>query len=119
MAMGGVINIHSAVFVLFGQNIGTCITALLASVGTSRDVYKRQHKILDSLKIEMIKGLIIIPVSECDQETAARLEEFEAQGVPVVLIDRDIRNGRFDGVFSEDAEGCLLYTSPSLLSRGL
>ena len=37
LAMGGVINIHSAVFVLFGQNIGTCITALLASVGTSRN----------------------------------------------------------------------------------
>ena len=37
LAMGGVINLHSAVFVLFGQNIGTCITALLASVGTSRN----------------------------------------------------------------------------------
>lgn len=72
--------------------------------GTAENT-QREHKILDSLKIEMIKGLIIIPVSECDQETAARLEEFEAQGVPVVLIDRDIRNGRFDGVFSEDAEG--------------
>ena len=37
LAMGGVNNLHSAVFVLFGQNIGTCITALLASVGTSRN----------------------------------------------------------------------------------
>ena len=37
LAMSSVINIHSAVFVLFGQNIGTCITALLASVGTSRN----------------------------------------------------------------------------------
>lgn len=37
LAMGGVINLHSAVFVLFGQNIGTCITALLASIGTSRN----------------------------------------------------------------------------------
>lgn len=37
LAMSGVINIHSAVFVLFGQNIGTCITALLASVGTCRN----------------------------------------------------------------------------------
>ena len=35
LAMGGVINLHSAVFVLFGPNIGTCITALLASVGTT------------------------------------------------------------------------------------
>ncbi|MBS6955984.1 MAG: Na/Pi cotransporter family protein [Enterocloster asparagiformis] len=37
LAMGGVIQLHSAVFVLFGQNIGTCITALLASVGTNRN----------------------------------------------------------------------------------
>lgn len=37
LAMSGVIGLHSAVFVLFGQNIGTCITALLASVGTNRN----------------------------------------------------------------------------------
>ena len=36
LAMGGVINIHSAVFVLFGQNIGTCATALLSCIGTTR-----------------------------------------------------------------------------------
>lgn len=65
----------------------------------------REHKILDSLKIEMMKGLIIIPVSEADRETAERLKEFEEQGVPVVLIDRDVRNARFDAVFSEDMEG--------------
>ena len=28
---------NSAVYVLFGQNIGTCITAVLASIGTSRN----------------------------------------------------------------------------------
>lgn len=37
LAMGGLIDLHSAVFVLFGQNIGTCITAVLASVGTGRN----------------------------------------------------------------------------------
>lgn len=37
LAGGGVIGLKSAAFVLFGQNIGTCITALLASVGTSRN----------------------------------------------------------------------------------
>lgn len=36
LAGSGVIPFSSAVFVLFGQNIGTCITALLASIGTSR-----------------------------------------------------------------------------------
>lgn len=37
LAGSGVIGLSSAAFVLFGQNIGTCITALLASVGTSRN----------------------------------------------------------------------------------
>lgn len=37
LAMSGVVNLSSAAYVLFGQNIGTCVTALLASVGTSRN----------------------------------------------------------------------------------
>ena len=36
LASGGLIPFSSSVFVLFGQNIGTCITAVLASIGTSR-----------------------------------------------------------------------------------
>lgn len=36
LAAGGLIPFTSAVYVLFGQNIGTCITAVLASIGTSR-----------------------------------------------------------------------------------
>ena len=37
LANSGVIGLSSAVFVLFGQNIGTCITAVLASIGTNRN----------------------------------------------------------------------------------
>ena len=37
LAASGVIGLHNAVYVLFGQNIGTCITAVLASIGTSRN----------------------------------------------------------------------------------
>lgn len=37
LAGTGLIGLDSAVFVLFGQNIGTCITAVLASIGTSRN----------------------------------------------------------------------------------
>ncbi len=36
LASNGLIAFPSAVFILFGQNIGTCITAVLASIGTSR-----------------------------------------------------------------------------------
>ena len=37
LANSGVIGLPSAVFVLFGQNIGSCITAVLASIGTNRN----------------------------------------------------------------------------------
>ena len=36
LASSGVVGLSQAVYVLFGQNIGTCITAVLASIGTSR-----------------------------------------------------------------------------------
>ncbi len=35
LAQNGLISFSSSVFVLFGQNIGTCITAVLAAIGTS------------------------------------------------------------------------------------
>lgn len=37
LAVSGVIGLPSAVYVLFGQNIGTCITAVIASIGTGRN----------------------------------------------------------------------------------
>ena len=37
LAVSGLIGLDGAVFVLFGQNIGTCITAVLASIGANRD----------------------------------------------------------------------------------
>ena len=37
LARSGLITLPNAVYVLFGQNIGTCITAVLASIGTSRN----------------------------------------------------------------------------------
>ncbi len=37
LASTGVIGLDSVVYVLFGQNIGTCITSILASIGTNRE----------------------------------------------------------------------------------
>ena len=37
LAMSGVVTLPTAIYVLFGQNIGTCITAALASIGTNRN----------------------------------------------------------------------------------
>lgn len=37
LAISGVVTLPTAIYVLFGQNIGTCITAVLASIGTNRN----------------------------------------------------------------------------------
>lgn len=37
LAASGIVGLGQSAYVLFGQNIGTCITALLAAVGTSRN----------------------------------------------------------------------------------
>ena len=37
LATSGLIGLGNAVYVLFGQNIGTCITAILAAIGTNRN----------------------------------------------------------------------------------
>ncbi|MDO5603298.1 MAG: Na/Pi cotransporter family protein [Oscillospiraceae bacterium] len=36
LAMSGVMGLDSAVYILFGQNIGTCVTAMLSAIGTNR-----------------------------------------------------------------------------------
>lgn len=37
LAMNGVVNWQSAVFITLGQNIGTCVTALISSAGTGKN----------------------------------------------------------------------------------
>lgn len=36
LAGTGAVSLHTSLFILFGQNIGTCVTALMASVGANR-----------------------------------------------------------------------------------
>ena len=72
--------------------------------GTGEDPVKEQH-ILESLKSELLKGLVVIPVSEDSEDTKRMLISFREGSVPVVLIDRDVRGGDFDGVFSQDEDG--------------
>lgn len=83
----------------------------------SNEEIETEHKILKSLSYDMIKGLMIIPVSQKDKISADHLKDFENNGVPVVLIDRDIDNYKFSGVFSEDEQGA--YEAVSLfISEG-
>ena len=60
LAMSGVITLPSAIYVLFGQNIGTCITAVLASIGTGRNA--KRTTILH-LSFNIIGTIIFVIIS--------------------------------------------------------
>lgn len=60
LAISGVITLPSAIYVLFGQNIGTCITAVLASIGTNRNA---KRTTLIHLLFNLIGTVIFVIIS--------------------------------------------------------
>ena len=62
LAGTGAISLHAAMFILFGQNIGTCVTALIASVGASKTA-KRAAVI--HLLFNILGSVIFIIIAIC------------------------------------------------------
>ncbi len=62
LASEGLIGLSGAVFVLFGQNIGTCITAVLASIGTSRSAKRTTiiHLLFNIIGTTMFTILVLL-----------------------------------------------------------
>lgn len=60
LAVSGVITLPSAIYVLFGQNIGTCITAVLASIGAERNA---KRATLIHLMFNLIGTAVFIVIS--------------------------------------------------------
>ncbi|MFQ6793056.1 MAG: Na/Pi cotransporter family protein [Thomasclavelia sp.] len=60
LAKSGVITLDSAIYVLFGQNIGTCITAVLASIGTGRNA---KRTTIIHLSFNIIGTIIFVIIS--------------------------------------------------------
>lgn len=60
LVLSGVLPFESAIFVLFGQNIGTCITAVIASIGTSRNAKRATVMHLSFNIIGTILFLILV-----------------------------------------------------------
>ena len=72
--------------------------------GTNETLGK-EHEFLNAAISQRLKGVIIAPVSQLDTVTKDSLLKLEESGIPVVLIDRDIRGARFDGVFVDNFGG--------------
>jgi LacI family transcriptional regulator len=69
------------------------------------DSVEKEHRFFRSVKAERLSGIIVIPIDANNTESCKRLLEFEKAGVPVVLIDRALKNCRLNSVFSEDFNG--------------
>ncbi len=64
-----------------------------------------EHRFLQTVKEQRLKGLIITPTSHLDRITREHLQNLERSGIPVVLVDRDLQGADFDGVFVANQQG--------------
>lgn len=60
LAKSGVMTLSSSIYVLFGQNIGTCITSVLASIGTSKNA---KRTTIIHLSFNIIGTVIFVTIS--------------------------------------------------------
>lgn len=62
LSASGAISFSGAVYVLFGQNIGTCITALLASIGTNCNAKRTTiiHLLFNMIGTVIFTGLCVL-----------------------------------------------------------
>lgn len=79
LARSGLVGLDGAVFVLFGQNIGTCITAVLASIGTGREA--KQTTIIH-LSFNLIGTAIFTIICLLTVNTAFSLTDLVASWTP-------------------------------------
>lgn len=67
LAAQGLISLEGAIFILFGQNIGTCVTALLASAGTSHTARRAAmvHLLFNVIgTVAFVALAILLPVAD-------------------------------------------------------
>ncbi len=73
LAGTGAISLQASLFILFGQNIGTCVTALLASVGANHTAKRAAvvHLLFNVLGTAMFVAVaLLLPLSDWIQQLA-------------------------------------------------
>lgn len=69
------------------------------------ETVKNELCVLETIQRQKLAGLIITPISEQASKNAQLLESIQESGIPVVLVDREVRNADFDGVFIDNYKG--------------
>ena len=71
---------------------------------TNEDV-GREIDALEMLKEQNIKGLVIAPTTDQNEYFRQYLEQIESLGVPIILLDRDIKFSHYDAVYVDNIQG--------------
>lgn len=83
---------------------------------TGEDSQKEERHLIN-LKSQRLKGLIITPTSDSNEFNSKHLKLLKDMGIPIVLIDRDVKRSNFDGVFIDNIKGAFDATT-SLIENG-
>jgi LacI family transcriptional regulator len=78
---------------------GMNYTVLFCNTDEDRE---KEHRAIRKMMEYQVKGILIMSVLNSDEETVRLLEEAESSEIPVVLIDRDFKEGIFDAVFIDN-----------------
>ena len=65
----------------------------------------KQEKALNMALEQRVQGIIISVTRDSYENGSEQINKLSKKGVPIVLIDRDIKNSSFDGVFLDNIGG--------------
>jgi LacI family transcriptional regulator len=86
------------------------LNTLLFNTDESTEKEKRSIRVLQEYRV---CGLVITPVTGINEYDKDCISLFESLKIPIVLMDRNIMNSNFDGVYFDDRAA--LYKATSLL----
>lgn len=109
-------DINNSFFSMIAKGVGKAAVKYgynLFLFGTNEST-EDEKRMLQTVKEQRLRGLLIVPVAENNEENATLLQNLN---IPVVVIDRDISGVEFDGVFSNDYEGAF-HAVEALIKAG-
>lgn len=81
------------------------LSILLYSTG---EEVRKELRCLQLLKELRVKGLILVSSCEDEHFNSEYLKALQDLGIPIVLMDRDVKYSNFDAVFFDDIQGAFM-----------
>lgn len=66
---------------------------------------EKQERALNMALEQRVKGIIISVTRESYEDKSGQLEKLRSKGIPVTLVDRDLKHSSLDGVFMDNIGG--------------